>query len=179
MVASAVGIDHPTICRLIGDIAAEEERRNLGTTRSFDFGDDLMVTTFCKPTGYTMVKLTKASTPDIGTFIQVAGGGAKSVPASGELCQAIFERHRKFDWGGPFVRAWPIGTMTYGSQMVVPAEALAMDGKGLGFLGAMIDLLGQMAHSIAIELVPHFGGVLLDGSGTDDENDLFTALLSE
>ena len=172
-----MGMDHTAVCKLIGDLAAEDERRGLSVTHSFDFGDELRITTFRKPAGYTMVKLNKAPQPDIGTFIQIAGGGAVNAPINSDLCRAIFNRHINMDWGGPFVRSWPNGTMTYGSQMVLPGEALAMDANGVGFLAAMIGLLGEMAYSIAVELVPRFGGNLLDGSGANDENEFFVALV--
>ena len=67
--------------------------------------------------------------------------------------------------------------MTYGSQMTVPGEALSTEANGGGFLMGMIDLLGEMANSIARDLVPHYGGSLLDGTDANDENDLFTALV--
>lgn len=52
-----------------------------------------------------------------------------------------------------------------------------MDGNGAGFLMGMVDLLGEIASSIASELVPHYGGDLLDGSGPNDENEFFIALV--
>ncbi len=60
---------------------------------------------------------------------------------------------------------------------MLPAEALTMDGNGAGFLMGMVDLLGEIASSIASELVPHYGGDLLDGSGPNDENEFFIALV--
>jgi hypothetical protein len=173
----SMGMDYATVTRLIEDLAATGERRGDYQVGGFDFGEDLRVKTFLKPAGYTMVKLSKVEQSNIGTFVQIAGGGAVNVPGSSDLCRSIFARHIDLDWGGPFVRAWPDGTMTYGCQVTVPGAALASDGNGGGYLMGMIDLMGEVAKSIARDLVPHFGGALLDGTGANDENDLFTALV--
>ena len=96
-----MGIDHGTVCELIEDLATTGEQRGDYRTGGFDFGDELRVKTFQKPAGYTMVKLSKADEANIGTFIQIAGGGAVNVPGSADLCRAIFARHIDMDWGGP------------------------------------------------------------------------------
>lgn len=169
-------MEHAQLCAIIRELARGGEERGEYEVSSVALTDDLQYVTFYRPQGYAMVRMSKADASNIGTFVQIAGGGAVGVPADATFCQGILERHAAIDWGGPFVRSWPNGLMTFATQMVTPG-ILYSDPDSFGFLLGMVDLFGEAARSIALELVPRFGGELLDGTGSNHEADLFAALV--
>lgn len=162
---------------VVEEFAQVGERRGDYAVSSVALADGLHYWIFRRPQGYSLLKLSRADTPNIDAFLQLAGGGAIDVPADANLCQAIFERHVNIDWGGPFVRSWPNGTMAYGTQMVLPAALLHRDPNAWSFVFGMVDLFGEIARSIAVELVPRFGGEMLDGTGDNHDAEFFGALL--
>jgi hypothetical protein len=170
-------IGHKELCGVVDELAELGQQRGQYSLSRFNFGEDLRVFAFRRPAGFSMVKLSRSSKDNVGTFIQIAGGGALGVPANADLCRSIFERHINIDWGGPFVRSYPDGSLTYGTQVVLPSILFDLgNSASFGFLLGMVELFGEVARSIAVELVPRYGGDLLDGSNSQHENDLFGAL---
>lgn len=173
-----MAVTHEELSEIVGEYATIAEQRGDYEVRRMNLGQGVGAVTFTRPQGYSMIKLVRAEAANVGTFVQVAGGGAMNAPINPSLCQEMLDRHIQLDWGGPFVRSWPDGSMTYGTQMTLPGVILGQENpEGFGFLFGMVDAFGEAARLIAGDLVPHFGGSVLDGSEPDHDQQLLVALI--
>lgn len=152
------------------------------------FGNDdgsLKVVTYTFDTGFALLvtRRPEAEAPpgsqDQRTVLEIFGGGAMGARPEPILFQHLLTRHMDFEWGGPFVRHFPSGTVTYGSRAVTTSDLLTQDNlRGVfSYLDGMVNMMGQIARHIALELIESTGGELLDGADPQHDIELLTAVL--
>jgi hypothetical protein len=137
----------------------------------------LKVATIACDSWCSMITAVEAPDAGIGTFIHIAGGGAWGARADSPLYEHLVTRCLDFDWGGPFARVVH-GATVYGTRVVVPSSILTSENlmSAYGFLGGMVKVLGEVARTVATELVPRYGGELFGDGGPDDDLRLLIAI---
>jgi hypothetical protein len=145
------------------------------------FGGDhpMKALTFTNPDAFALLRCRRPGQPNGWTRIQIAGGGGVGARPEPSLFQHLLLRGNEFDWGGPFAADQPNGTITYGSQLVIPSTLVNQSDprEAASFIIDMIGVMGRAARTVATEALPHVGGSLLNGSDPKHGTLLFAALL--
>jgi len=169
-------LPYSEIAKLLDETSEEFQRRGEYIVQTVLSVPKAM--TFTNPSGFVLVQLTEIDKQS-RSCIQVTGGGAENSRAELKLFHHLLTRAIDFDWGGPFARHWPNGTVTFGQRLIIPSDVITSENlrKCVVYIYGMIDAVGEIARLIANEIIPEAGGRLLDGSSAKDGISLFSAIM--
>lgn len=115
--------------------------------------------------------------PNSLAFIDIAGAGARGMRPDGELFRYIAMPDERFQYGSRFVSVRRDGLVLSGARLALPLAILSRsDAECTRFVLAMVENLGLYSRQTAGELIPAYGGRLLDGDDQDDMSELFAAV---
>ena len=135
--------------------------------------------TFTNPGSFVLLQCEEPEHPDDWVSIQIAGGGGLGARPDPNLFRHLLLRSNDFIWGGPFASINPNGTVTYGHQLTISSSLVSREDPrdAMLFMMDMVQVIGEAARLLATEVLPQFGGYLLDGSDQKHDAVLLAALL--
>ena len=94
------------------------------------------------------------------SLIDVHAGAAYGANRDGRLFEKLATATWRSDYGGPWARVNPNGTVAYGWRSRLPSELICDENRndGFAFVLGMIDAFGAVGNTLASELIPEYGG---------------------
>jgi hypothetical protein len=103
--------------------------------------------------------------------IDIVGGGAKGVRAEPAVFKQWMLQSYSLNWGGPFA-GMPYddmgGTAIFGMKLALSSDVVSLQNGSLGFIAAMIRVIGESARLLSMDLISWAGGSLCYGVEGED-----------
>lgn len=124
---------------------------------------------------FTIAKITDDSEQSNAT-IEFIGAGACGMTPSAELFRLLATPDENLAYGASFASVRSDETVLSGARLALPLAIFNReDANCTRFSFHTVERLGIYARQTAEELIPIFGGRLLDGEKEEDANNLFAA----
>lgn len=167
-------LSYSRIREVLASILADGHSHGYRTSVAID-SDDCWLSAWATDDLYVLVQAAPSNAAG-RTLIDVHAGGAYAAQRHGDLFEALSTATWRFDFGGPWARVTPDGSVAYGWRTRLPSEIVceANLSEAFGFILGMVDAFGHAATTLASELIPRHGGQLC----RDHDAGAWRALLS-